>query len=167
MKSIYVWELTLENFAAHPVWEQKVEDDWDWDNFDPLDQFLPYGGESPVDVASFDRCLVAARFTLADGTVLPGYFVPDTSEYTPSYFFAVIFTAEGPVHSWFTSPRQGGIYQPTPEELASNYAKLGRAAAAVFPIHFESSVPLINGPTGGTLHGFYYDDENNVERFAA
>jgi hypothetical protein len=56
---------------------------------------------------------------------------------------------------------------PSPDVIAAHYARLGRDAAAVFPLTFRSEVEVVGGPVAGTLNGFMYlrslDDEAVLE----
>ena len=44
---------------------------------------------------------------------------------------------------------------PEPGHIAASYARLGKSSASqVFPLRFESDVPLVGGPITGELPGF-------------
>ena len=43
---------------------------------------------------------------------------------------------------------------PTPDQLSTYYRLLGKKAAQVFPLRFQSRVDLLGGAVKGTITGF-------------
>jgi hypothetical protein len=62
----------------------------------------------------------------------------------------VIITDQGQVAFWF------GVMKPSPAVAAQAYENLSRAPAEVFPIAFESTVPITAGSIRGTIEGFQF-----------
>lgn len=90
--------------------------------------------------------VVAASFWLADGTELRGYLTPSSSDdRSLGVIQPQIVTENGQVSFWC------GRCPPDP---ARAYQLLDRKALSVFPIRFESAVPLLGGAVSGTLPGF-------------
>jgi hypothetical protein len=94
--------------------------------------------------------IVRASMTLAYGTRLIGYVTPsaaggaDLSSCQP----AVVVT-DDQVSFW------RGMLALRPDELSNSYALLGKASPGqVFPIKFESDVPIAGGPVVGEVPGF-------------
>lgn len=88
-------------------------------------------------------------FRLADGTAVQGYVSPpfhgDSS--LPTVLPRIVVLA-GQVMFWF------GALPPAPDTLKEAYATLGKSAAEVFPVAFESAVPVVAGPVRGSVAGF-------------
>jgi hypothetical protein len=93
--------------------------------------------------------IVGTNFILADGSSASGYLTPPVQgdaglgELQP-----VIVFSGGQVLFWC------GAIEPSTEHIEKNYSLLGKDAASVFPIHFESSVQLRGGNVSGTIPGF-------------
>jgi hypothetical protein len=88
---------------------------------------------------------------LADGTRLGGYLTPPgRAGDSIGTIQPVIVTSEGQVDFWY------GIMEPTRDVLAVSYARLGRDAAAVFPLAFRSEVEATGCSVTGTLNGYLY-----------
>jgi hypothetical protein len=140
-----VYELTLDDFQHAQAWEfaldEEGEEGQDEATVRPLE-------ERPVD-ATGPMSVVRARFRLADGTNLLGYFYPspEPDAGLPA-LQPVIVTPRGQVMFWF------GILAPRAEVLADAYANLNKKSDEVFPLTFETDVPLANSVVGGTLNGF-------------
>jgi hypothetical protein len=154
VKSKHTSELTLQDLIQHPVWVAGVEDDWDWETFDPLGQVLPHTGPLPIDPAE-DDYVVTCNFTLADGSTFQGYLAVDRSD-DLGFVQPTIVTSRGRVDLWH------GIFQPDATALRDKYSLLEREASDVFPIRFESAVPLVGGPVSGLVPGFLYLDSDTT-----
>jgi hypothetical protein len=90
--------------------------------------------------------IVEARFWLADGTQMRGYLTPPADGGRElGTFQPQIVTEAGQVGFWCGR---------CPPDTAKAYRLLGRDAAGVFPVRFESAVPLVGGVVSGTLPGF-------------
>src|SRR5207302_3482510 len=109
----------------------------------------PYAVDGPLDPAA-GMFVVRARFGLADGTLMSGYLTPPVQgEADLSTFQPIIITPAGQVVFWC------GMIVPDAATIAENYARLGKAdASQVFPLRFESAVPLKCRAIKGQIPGF-------------
>jgi len=141
-----VYELTLDDLRTFPVWEFRVAED------SPEDQdestVRPYIGRGPLNPA--DRMFVVrAVFTLADGSIMRGYFTPPGRDDAGiGTLQPIIVTELGQVRFWC------GTAAPDAKRLAHSYALLGKNAERVFPLRFESEVELAGGVIRGSVAGF-------------
>jgi hypothetical protein len=143
-----VYELTVEDFDQHPVWEFALDEEGEEGQDEATVRPIQLTG--PVNPAD-GMVVVKARFTLADGTLMAGYLTPpiphsgDLSSIQPQ-----IITQRGQVSFWC------GAFKPTSDQLAQNYGRLGRTAHQIFPLRFTSEIKIIGGPVTGILNGFLY-----------
>jgi hypothetical protein len=143
-----VYELTVEDFDQHPVWEYALDEEGEEGQDEAT--VRPYRVAGPVDPAE-DMVIVKARFTLADGTTMAGYLTPP-GPYSDGLgaIQPQIITQHGQVPFWC------GDFKPTDEDTVQNYSRLGRTADKVFPLRFTSEVEIVGGPVIGVLNGFLY-----------
>ena len=141
-----VYELTLDDLGNFPVWEFRL-DEKDEEGQDES-TVRPYTASGPLDPA--DRMFVVrAVFTLADGSRMQGYLTPPVrGDGSPGVLQPVIVTDRGQVRFWC------GTAAPDSKRLARSYELLGKDAAHVFPLRFESEVELVGGPVRGSVPGF-------------
>jgi hypothetical protein len=93
--------------------------------------------------------IVRAIFTLADGSKMKGYFTPPVrGQEGIGTLQPIIVTERGQVRFWC------GTSAPDAKRLAQSYEFLGKTAAHIFPLRFESDVKLIGGPASGSVPGF-------------
>jgi hypothetical protein len=144
-----VYELTLDDLKSFPVWEFRLDEEGE-EAEEGRDECTvrPCAITGPLDPA--DRMfIVQAGFTLADGSRMRGYFTPpgrgDTSLGTLQ---PIIVTERGQIRLWC------GTKEPGPKRLAHSYDLLGKNAAHVFPVLFESEVELVGGVVRGSVPGF-------------
>jgi hypothetical protein len=141
-----VYELTLDDLNAFPIWEFKV----DAHGAEGQDEATvrPYTASGPLDPV--DRMFVVrAAFTLADGSRMKGYFTPPVPRRDGiDAMQPIVVTAKGQVPLWC------GTSVPDAKRLARNYDFLGKEAKLVFPLRFESEVELLRGPVRGSVMGF-------------
>jgi hypothetical protein len=138
-----VAELTLDDFAACPVWEFALDEESEPDQDETTVRPVPTSAALDPSESSY---LVAARFKLADGTQMQGYLTPPAADDKGlGRIQPLIITDRGQVGFWH------GRLPPEPHKA---YELLGRDAASVFPIRFESVVPLVTGRIVGTIPGF-------------
>lgn len=142
-----VYELTPADLERFSVWELSLDEEGEQGQDEAT--VRPYETNGPVDPA-VGMFIVRASMTLADGTRLMGYVTPsaqggaDLSSCQP----AVVVT-EGQVSFW------RGMCALRPEDISNSYALLKKASPAqVFPIKFESDVPIACGPVVGEVLGF-------------
>lgn len=151
-----VYELTLDDLNQFSVWEFKLDDE----GAEGQDEATvrPHLAPGPLDPT--DRMfIVRAVFTLADGTRMQGYFTPPArGRDTIGTLQPIIVTRRGQVRFWC------GTAAPDSTRLARNYALLGRDAARVFPLRFESEVDLVGGPARGSVPGFLVLEDFQTRR---
>ena len=150
-----MFELTAADFAAHPVWEFALDEEGEEGQDEAT--VRPFEQEGPVDPGD-GMYVVAAAFTLADGSSAQGYLTPQPAGMQkPGYIQPVILAPGGQVTLWY------GLAKPGETELASAYARLNLPPASVFPVQFSSAVPLASGTLEGTLPGFGYYESLGAE----
>ena len=141
-----VYQLTLDDLERTPVWEfaldEEVEEGQDEATVRPVE------GPFPLDPAD-GMFVVRARFRLGDGTRFTGYLQPPTQGASSlSVIQPTIVAPKGQVGFWF------GAFPPKPDVLTASYGKLGKTPVEVFPVAYESDVPLVAGVVRGALEGF-------------
>jgi hypothetical protein len=154
-----VYELVPADLAEHPIWEFALDEE-DVEDQDEA-TVRPWEGGEPLDPAE-GMFVVRASMTLADGTRLLGFLTPSVrADDSIATIQPSIVTDHGQVDFWF------GAFAPPAARIDGAYAILGRDAAAVFPLHYESDVALEGGPVSGVLPGFLHfrslDDLTVVE----
>ena len=139
-----VYELTPDDLSTSSVWEFALDEEGEPDQDEAT--VRPYSYSGALDPSS-GMFIVAASFWLADGTPMHGYLTPAPSTNMRSLgtIQPQIIFARGQVSFWW------GRCTP---DTARAYQLLGRDAASVFPVRFESEVPLVGGIVGGTIPGF-------------
>ena len=143
-----VYDLALADLATTPAWEFALDEEGEEDQDEAT--VRPVRGRAPIDPAA-GMYVVRARFRLGDGTPLVGYLTPPVQgESTLPTIQPIIVTPRGQVMFWF------GALAPERKTLATAYERLGRKAGEVFPVSYESDVPLVGGPVRGELSGFGY-----------
>ena len=168
-------DLTAEHFARHPVWENvhgadvpaPWHDDADEETFRPWPGALPVGSEDGF-------FLVRASFTLADGTILPGFVSPQTE--TPPTTLAriarsvrrLVSSRDDAWPSRVDEVLQGEVFLPgggraqfwdgavplPVERRAALLAAFGRPASAVLPVRVEAGPGLARGRAGAVFRDF-------------
>lgn len=140
-------ELTASDFVANPVWEFALDEEGEEGQDETTVRPYPVSGQLDATEGMF---VVRARFALADGTQMQGYLTPPTPE-DPSLgtLQPIILTPHGQVMFWW------GSISPEPALVAESYSRLGKASPAeVFPVSYESAVPLKGGNVYGEVPGF-------------
>jgi len=138
-----VYELTPEDLVAFSAWQFALHEESEADQDEATVRPFPFSG--PIDPAA-GMLIVAARFWLADGTEMRGYLTPPTDEdRSMGRTQPQIVTPTGQVCFW---------YGRCPPNTARAYGLLGRPAHSVFPVRFESAVPLVGGAVSGSVAGF-------------
>jgi hypothetical protein len=142
-----VFDLTEADFSLSPIWEFALDEEGQEDQDEAT--VRPYALSGELDPAE-GMFVMSARFALADGTQLFGYLTPPVQgDSGLSTLQPIIIVREGQVTFWY------GMRVPKAEAIAKSYSRLGKASAAeVFPIRFESTVPLLGGPVRGEIPGF-------------
>ncbi len=141
-----VYELTQEDLAQFPVWEFALDEESEEGQDEAT--VRPYKTHGNLD-PSEGMFVVRAWFTLPDGATIPGYLTPPTgSDAGLGTIQPVMVTPQGQVPFWC------GIMTPRHHRLARFYQSLGRDAASVFPLRFESDVDLSSGQVCGSVPGF-------------
>ena len=142
-----VYDLTVEDLATSGVGEFALDEEGE----DGQDEATvrPYLFEEPLDCDA-GMFIVRARFVMADGTVTTGYLTPPVQgDASLGTLQPVIITPAGQIPFWC------GIIPLDAAAVASQYRRLGKAGGSeVFPLRFESDVPLSCGNLRGELAGF-------------
>lgn len=154
-----VYELTLDDLQSTPVWEFALDEEGEKDQDEAT--VRPFDGSFPVDPGD-GMFVIRAKFRLADGTPLSGYLNPPVhSASSVATIQPIIITPNGQVMFWY------GIFAPKPDAKQVSYSRLGKKAHEIFPVSYESDVPLVGGPVRGSLNGFGHfrglKDESIVE----
>jgi hypothetical protein len=141
-----VYELTLDDLAAFPVWEFRLDDEGEEGRDEST--VRPYTVPGPLDPT--DRMfIVRAVFTLANGLKMQGYLTPPgRGDASMGTLQPIIVTGHGQVRFWC------GTTAPGLERLTRSYELLGQDAEHLFPVRFESDVELVGGPVRGSVPGF-------------
>ncbi len=151
-----VYELTLDDLKAFPVWEFRLDEQDDGGRDEST--VRPYTASRALDPG--DRMfIVRALFTLADGSRMWGYFTPPgRGDAGIGSLQPTIVTDRGQVRLWC------GTAVPGLKRLAQNYEFLGKDEKHLFPVQFESEVELVGGPVRGTVPGFLVLDDFEFRR---
>jgi len=151
-----VYELTLNDLRAFPVWEFRLDEQGEEGRDEST--VRPYHASAALDPA--DRMfIVRALFTLADGSRMWGYFTPPgRGDATIGSLQPTIVTDRGQVRLWC------GTAVPSLKRLAQNYEFLGKNQKHLFPIRFESDVDLVGGPVRGAVPGFLVLEDFQTRR---
>jgi hypothetical protein len=141
-----IYELTPHDLETFPIWEFKLDETAEGGR-DEL-SVRPCTASGPLDPV--DRMFVVrAMFTLADGSMMRGYFTPPgRGDAGVGAWQPIIVTDEGQVRFWC------GTATPGPKRLARSYELLGKDAKQIFPLQFESEVELVGGPVRHSVPGF-------------
>jgi hypothetical protein len=143
-----VYELSPSDLWRCPVWEFALDEEHQEGQDEAT--VRPYAIKEVLDPAS-GMFVIRASFELCDGTSMQGYMTPprqgDTDLGTVQ---PVIVSDQGQVTFWC------GTIEPSEKDIQSNYAVLSKAASEVFPVRYESDVPLIDGVVRGSIPGFLH-----------
>ena len=142
-----VYELTAEDLDLHPAWEFALDEEGEEDQDEAT--VRPYILNGALDPEN-GMFVVRAHLTLADGTRITGYLTPPVQgDSTLGTLQPAVVTSTGQVSFWC------GMIAPDETYIADCYASLGKSSPEqVFPIRFESDVPLSCGPVRGEVPGF-------------
>jgi hypothetical protein len=141
-----VYELTLEDLSKVPIWEFKLDEEGEESQDEST--VRPYTTSGPLDPAE-RMFVVRAVFILADGSRMQGYCSPPLlGDDSLGILQPIIITDRGQVRFWC------GTTAPDLKRLTRNYEWLGKDAQGIFPLQFQSDVPLAGGPVRGSLPGF-------------
>jgi len=152
-----VYELTVEDLARRPIWEFARDEE----GLEGQDEATvrPYDSRGPSDMPE-GMSVVRAKFRFADGTLAIGDLTPPCSEAEATdlgVLQPVVVTALGQVSFWY------GTIAPKPKDVTSSYSTLGKhSRAQVFPLQFESDIPLAAGPVRGSISGFVVLEDWNL-----
>jgi hypothetical protein len=99
--------------------------------------------------------VLRTQFVFADGSEHLGYMTTHRSEDGGRATSPVVVCGLGQV-----SFHPQGLKPPSRAELDDCYSRLGKIGASqVFPVRFQSDVPLIGGPLSGVIEGFTFLDD--------
>lgn len=138
-----VYELTPDDFLASPVWEFALDEESEPNQDEATVRSYTFSGALDPSEGMF---VIAAHFWLANGKQMRGCLTPpSTGDRSLGTIQPQLFTDGGQVSFWCGRSR--------PDTVRA-YQLLGGDALSVFPIRFESAVPLTGGTVYGTLPGF-------------
>lgn len=148
-------DLTADDFEGNAIWVQCHTVDYDEPWYDKTDEetFRPWAARTPVDPAN-GMFLLAAQFTLADGTVRSGFITPVSEEDSTHGLMDLgasqptLLAEEAQIGFW------NGIFELDGSELDRRYDALGRPREGVFPIRFAALPGLTRGVVTGEIPGF-------------
>jgi hypothetical protein len=153
-KQVYL--LTSADLAAFAVWEFALDEEGEAGQDEATVRPYPFEGEVDCDVGML---IVRARFTLADGTVMSGYLTPPVQgDDGLGTLQPVVITPGGQVAFWC------GLRVPDSTAIEQDYRKLGRQPEEVFPLRFQSDIPLSCGELGGEVPGFLVIEDLKTRR---
>jgi hypothetical protein len=153
-KQVYL--LTSADLAAFAVWEFALDEEGEAGQDEATVRPHPFAGEVDCDVGML---IVRARFTLADGTVMSGYLTPPVQgDDGLGTLQPVIITPRGQVGFWC------GLRAPDSTVIEQDYRSLGRQPEKVFPVRFQSDIPLSCGELGGEIPGFLVIEDLKTRR---
>ncbi len=154
-------DLTVADFAKHPVWVSVHILDYDEPWYDDTDEetFRPWTGELPVGPVE-GMLLVRAKMTLADGRILEGFFTPQSKKETLSLatMQPQLFLPSGKRCDFWD-----GMFKRPAGERKLIYQELGKDASAIFPVHFSAEKGLATGRVAGSIPGFCWCPKSKVE----
>ena len=173
------FDLTPEDFTRHAVWisvhnydsDEAWYDDADEETFRPWMGVLPFGEHRGM-------ALAKAIFKLADGTVHPGYFTTESSQWDNARLSgtrrrpppADILHRQCPTIFVNNGAFDFQLREPHLRDAAiSNFfSAIGKKPGEVFPVRFATDGELTIGPSSGTIESFYkYDEVRSALEFAA
>lgn len=153
-----VYELTADDLVTSPIWKFALDEEGEEGQDEAT--VRPYKTVGPLDPSN-GMYVIRAAFTLADGSKMSGYLTPPVQgDESLGTLQPVIVTGGKQVALWF------GIVAPNREQLAQIYQALDKNPARVFPLRFASEVPLVDGPISGTVPGFLYYEDDQLETTA-
>lgn len=142
-----VYELTLMDLRRTAAWEFALDEE-DVEGQDEA-TVRPHDFQGLVD-PSAGMMVVRARFRLADGSEHLGYLTPPCGDDVGLGALQPVIVGDGgQVMFWH------GSMEPARAEMDASYLRLGKSASSqVFPVQFQSDVPLAGGPLSGEISGF-------------
>jgi hypothetical protein len=152
-----VSDLTDADFSLSAVWEFALDEEGEEGQDEAT--VRPYAVSGALDPAA-GMFVIKARFALADGTVMRGYLTPPVQgDSTLATLQPNIIAPAGQVIFWC------GMIVPTAQQINESYMRLGKSSASgVFPIRFESAVPLRETQVRGEIPGFLILEEFSTMR---
>lgn len=134
------------DLSTSPAWEFALDEEGE-ENQDEA-TVRPLDIRNALDPAD-GMFIVAASFTLADGTLMAGYLTPGVQGDVSLGTIQPAVVTEGRQVSFWC-----GVVKPDSTQLADCYRVLGKQSHEVFPLSFSSQVKLVGGPVTGTVPGF-------------
>jgi hypothetical protein len=152
-----VSDLTPEDLERFAVWEYALDEEGEEGQDETTVRPVPMQGSLDPDDGPF---IARAILNLADGTRLTGYLnTPFEGDSDLSTLQPVVVVPEGQVGFWW------GMIEPSAADIAESYQRLGKTSPSqVFPLRFESDVPMADGPVTGEIHGFVILEDFNSMR---
>lgn len=151
-------DLTPADFLRLPVWigVHNFDSDEPWYENSDEETFRPWTGPLPFK-ESRGFVLVAATFTLRDGSVYPGYFRSVRDDESRRGNKTEVLVLQSPIifidgRSFDFRRRVPGLQRAAARQL---YSAFGKKAKDVFPVRFAASPALARGVVTGNIEGFY------------
>ena len=146
-------KLTKEDFMEFPIWEIQG-------SFTTVE---PYLGKIPFRANKARAYLVRTIFTLADGSKLTGHTLVGIPPYRPEILSPTVLTDGKPVDLSHLAKN------PTEQDIESAFVRIGKTISEIFPLKFETDVPVPKGPVSGSMNGFWFslyfkDDQGWTQR---
>ena len=141
-----LYELKPTDFETSPVWEFALDEEGEEGQDEAT--VRPYDLRNELDPTE-GMFAVKARFQAASGVIYWGFPTPPTqAEDALGTIQPIIVTDHGHVNFWC------GIGTPSPEDISRSYSLLSTEPSLLFPLAFESAVPLTIGIVKGEIQGF-------------
>jgi hypothetical protein len=145
-------KLKKEDFLEFPIWEGQG-----------FFNVSPYRGKIPFRANKERAYYVRTTFTLGDGSKHTGHTLVGVPPYKSETISPTILTESGPVDLTHLGKN------PTEEDIASALKRVGKSISQLFPLQFQTDVPVPKGTVSGSMNGFWFslnykDDQGWTKR---
>ena len=150
-----IYDLTVVDLQQYPFWEFALDEE----GVEGQDEATvrPVLCDGSIDPSGL-VLIVRARFTLPDGTRHLGHMTVDSNDtehlgtIQPS-----ICLSKSQASFWY------GATAPDQQEIDATLKLLDRTADQLFPLAFESDVPMAIPSVRGSIPGFLYLSHNKIQ----
>jgi hypothetical protein len=152
-----VYELKIDDLEKHDVWEFALDEEGEDDQNEATVRPYRRSGKLNPDKGMF---VVKAEFVASNGKKYTGYVTPPVQgDSFIGTIQPIIVLPDGQVGFW------NGIFALSEDKILKNYKMLGvQNPNELFPVRFQSSVPITTGPVQVTISGFMYLAEEGGEQ---
>jgi len=152
-----VYELQVDDLEKHDVWEFALDEEGEPGQDEATVRPYKRSGKLNPDKGMF---VVKAQFIIANGKKYTGYVTPPLhGNSSMGTIQPIIVLPNGQVSFW------NGMFVPSKDNILKKYNMLGvQNSNELFPLKFQSSVPITTGPVQGTISGFMYFVQKGDER---